>query len=174
MVLGISFGSVLGVTAGILHLFNHALMKGALFMAMGCVMYSVGSVRIEKMAGLGKVMPWTMAAFVGGGLSLIGVPLTVGFVSKWYLVQAALEAGMWPVAVVVMIGSLMALVYIWKVVEVAYFQQAEEGHGIREAPLSLLIPTWALVVASFYFGIDASTTASIATRAAEALLGVTP
>jgi multicomponent Na+:H+ antiporter subunit D len=174
MVLGISFGSVLGVTAGILHLFNHALMKGALFMAMGCVMYSVGSVRIEKMAGLGKVMPWTMAAFVGGGLSLIGVPLTVGFVSKWYLVQAALEAGMWPVAVVVMIGSLMALVYIWKVVEVAYFQQPEEGHGLREAPLSLLIPTWTLVVASFYFGIDASTTASIATRAAEALLGVTP
>jgi len=172
MVLGISFGSVLGVTSGILHLFNHALMKGALFMAMGCVMYSVGSVRIEKMAGLGKVMPWTMAAFVGGGLSLIGVPFTVGFVSKWYLVQAALEQGMWPVAAVVMVGSLMALVYIWKVVEVAYFQAADPDHQIREAPLSMLVPTWVLVLASFYFGIDASTTASIATRAAETLLGV--
>lgn len=174
MVLGISFGSVLGVTAGILHLFNHALMKGALFMAMGCVMYRVGSVRIEKMAGLGRAMPWTMAAFVGGGLSLIGVPLTVGFVSKWYLVQAALEAGMWPVAVVVMVGSLMALVYIWKVIEVAYFQKAPTAHDLREAPLSLLVPTWTLVVASFYFGIDASGTAGIAIRAAEALLGVTP
>ena len=62
MVLGISFASVLGVTAGIIHLFNHALMKGALFMAMGCIMYSVGSVHIDKMAGLGKKMPWTMAA----------------------------------------------------------------------------------------------------------------
>ena len=174
MVLGISLGSVLGITAGILHMFNHALMKGALFMAMGCVMYRVGSVRIEKMAGLGKAMPWTMAAFVGAGLSLIGVPLTVGFVSKWYLVQAALERGLWPVASVVLIGSLMAVVYIWKVVEVAYFQSADPDHQVREAPLSLLLPTWALVLASFYFGIDASTTAGIATRAAEALLGVMP
>ena len=120
MILGISLASVTGLTAAILHLFNHAMIKGALFMAMGCVMYSVGSVRIEKMAGLGKAMPWTMAAFVGAGLSLIGVPLTVGFVSKWYLVQAALERGMWPVAVAVLIGSLMAVVYIWKVVEVAF------------------------------------------------------
>ncbi|SVA17119.1 uncharacterized protein METZ01_LOCUS69973, partial [marine metagenome] len=77
MVLGISFASVLGLTAGILHLFNHALMKGALFMSMGCVMYRVGSVRLERMNGLGRAMPWTMAAFVVGGLSLIGVPLTV-------------------------------------------------------------------------------------------------
>ncbi|NNF14610.1 MAG: monovalent cation/H+ antiporter subunit D family protein [Gemmatimonadetes bacterium] len=170
MVLGISFGSVLGVTAGLLHIFNHALMKGALFMAMGCVMYRVGSVQLSKMAGLGKKMPWTMAAFVGGGLSLIGVPLTVGFISKWYLVQAALEQGNWLVAGLVMIGSLMALVYIWKVVEVAYFQEADSDVEIREAPLSLLIPTWVLVIASFWFGIDASTTAQVATDAAELLL----
>ncbi|MDX1493204.1 MAG: monovalent cation/H+ antiporter subunit D family protein [Longimicrobiales bacterium] len=171
MVLGISFGTVLGVTAGILHLFNHALMKGALFMAMGCVMYRIGSVQLSKMAGLGKTMPWTMAAFVGAGLSLIGVPLTVGFVSKWYLVQAALEQGNWPVAAVVMIGSLMALIYIWKVVEVAYFQEADPDHEIREAPLSLLIPTWVLVIASFWFGIDATTTSTVATEAARLLVG---
>jgi multicomponent Na+:H+ antiporter subunit D len=174
MVLGISFGSVVGVAAGIIHLFNHALMKGALFMAMGCVMYSIGSVRIEKMAGLGKKMPWTMAAFVGGGLSMIGVPLTVGFVSKWYLVQAALAQGRWFVAALVMIGSLMALIYVWKVVEVAYFQEADPDHEIREAPLTLLVPTWALVAASFWFGIDASTTADVAIRAAETLVGGLP
>jgi multicomponent Na+:H+ antiporter subunit D len=174
MVLGISFGSVIGVTAGIIHLFNHALMKGALFMAMGCVMYSIGSVRIEKMAGLGKKMPWTMAAFVGGGLSMIGVPLTVGFISKWYLVQAALAQDRWFVAALVMVGSLMALIYVWKVVEVAYFQEADPDHEIREAPLTLLVPTWALVIASFWFGIDASTTADVATRAAETLIGVLP
>lgn len=172
MVLGISFASVLGVAAGILHLFNHALMKGALFMAIGCVFYSVGSVRLSAMSGLGKKMPWTMAAFVAGGLSIIGVPLTVGFISKWYLVTAALEQGLWPVAVVVMIGSLLALIYIWKVVEVAYFGEADGDAEIREAPLGMLVPTWVLVVANFYFGIDASLTAGVATRAAEALLGV--
>ena len=172
MVLGISFASVLGLTAGILHMFNHALMKGALFMAMGCVMYRVGSVRIESMNGLGRAMPWTMAAFVAGGLSIIGVPLTVGFISKWYLIQAALEQGLWPVAVVVLVGSLLAVVYIWKVVEVAYFRDVDPDAGITEAPLSLLIPTWALVVANFWFGIDASATVGVAQRAAELLLRV--
>jgi multicomponent Na+:H+ antiporter subunit D len=171
MVLGISFASVLGLTAGILHLFNHALIKGALFMSMGCVMYRVGSVRLERMHGLGRVMPWTMAAFVVGGLSLIGVPLTVGFISKWYLVQAALEQGMWPVAGVVLLGSLLALMYVWKVVEVAYFHEADPELGISEAPLSLLVPTWVLVLSNLYFGINARDSVGIATRAAEVLLG---
>jgi len=174
MVLGISLASVFGVAAGILHLFNHALMKGALFMVMGCVMYRVGSVRLEAMAGLGKTMPFTMAAFVLGGLSLIGVPLTVGFVSKWYLVLAALEQGLWPLAVVVLFGSLLAVIYVWKVVEVAYFRPPPDGEGIREAPLSLLVPTWALVLANLFFGIDAKLTAGVALRAAQSLLGVGP
>jgi multicomponent Na+:H+ antiporter subunit D len=172
MVLGISLVSVFGVAAGILHLFNHALIKGALFMAMGCVMYSVGSVHLEDMAGLGKRMPFTMAAFVLGGLSLIGVPLTVGFISKWYLVQAALEQGLWPVAVVVLLGSLLAAVYVWKVVEVAYFRPVPEGRTVSEAPMSLLIPTWILVLANLYFGIDAKLTSGVAIKAAEMLLGV--
>ena len=171
MVLGISFASVLGLTAGILHLFNHALMKGALFMSMGCVMYRVGSVRLERMNGLGRAMPWTMAAFVVGGLSLIGVPFTVGFISKWYLVQAALEQGMWPVAGAGLLGSLLALMYVWKVVEVAYFREADPELGISEAPLSLLVPTWVLVLGNLYFGINASDSVGIATRAAEVLLG---
>ena len=172
MVLGISFASVLGLTAGILHLFNHALMKGALFMSMGCIMYRVGSVRLEQMNGLGRAMPWTMAAFVVAGLSLRGVPLTVGFVSKWYLVQAALEQGMWPVAGVVLLGSLLALMYVWKVVEVAYFREVDPELGISESPLSLLAPTWVLVLGNLYFGINASDSVGVATRAAEMLLGV--
>ena len=172
MILGISFVSVTGLTAALLHLFNHALMKGALFMVMGCVMYRVGSVRIERMAGLGKQMPWTMAAFVAGGLSLVGVPLTVGFISKWYLVLGALENGMWPVAVLVLIGSLLAVVYIWKVVEMAYFHDPlPDQIEISEAPLSLLIPTWALILANVYFGIDASLTTGVAGRAAQLLMG---
>jgi len=172
MILGISLSSVTGLTAGLLHLFNHALMKGALFMAVGAVMYRVGSVRLEAFRGLGRKMPWTMAAFVGGGLSLIGVPLTVGFVSKWFLVLGALEKGMWPVALLVVLGSLLALVYIWKVVEIAYFQAFEGDPATREAPLGLLAPMWILVVLSFYFGTHATFTAGVARRGAELLLGV--
>jgi NADH:ubiquinone oxidoreductase subunit 2 (subunit N) len=76
-------------------------------------------------------MPWTMAAFVAGGLSLIGVPLTVGFISKWYLVLAAIELGWWPVVAVIIVGSLLAVIYIWRVVEVAYLQPAETPSAAR-------------------------------------------
>ncbi|MEX2571885.1 MAG: monovalent cation/H+ antiporter subunit D family protein [Gemmatimonadota bacterium] len=173
MILGISVGSATGLTAGIVHLFNHALMKSALFLALGCVVYRIGSVHLSQLAGLGRQMPWTMAAFSLGGLSLIGVPLTVGFISKWYLIVSVLEVGWWPVAVLIVFSSLLAVVYIWRVVEAAYFLPAPEGRGvIREAPLSLLIPTWTLILANLYFGIDATLTAGVAGRAAAALLGI--
>ncbi len=174
MILGISLATVTGLTASLLHLFNHALMKGALFMALGAVMYQVGSVRIEAMRGIAKKMPWTMAAFVAGGFSIIGVPSTVGFVSKWFLVLGAVEEGMWLVAAVVLGGSLLSVVYVWRVVEVAYFHDYVGDLDLREAPLSLLVPTWALVVANFYFGIDATFTSDVARGAAEVLLGVGP
>jgi len=172
MVLGIAMANVSGVTAGIIHMFNHALTKGGLFMAMGCVMYVTGSVRLSDMAGLGKRMPLTMAAFVAGGLSLIGMPLSVGFISKWYLIQAALEKGWWPVAVLIVLSSLLAVIYIWRVVEVAYFTPAPEGKDVvTEAPMSMIIPMFVLIGASYYFGIDATTTLDIAHSAAEVLVG---
>ena len=172
MILAISLASVTGLAAGIVHLFNHALMKGTLFLALGCVVYRIGSTEIERMAGLGRRMPWTMASFVIGGLSLIGVPLTVGFISKWYLILGALERGWWPVAVLILITSLLAVIYIGRVVEAAYFRTVPKGlETVREAPLSLLVPTWILTAANLYFGIDASLTTGVAFRAAELLLG---
>ncbi len=172
MILGVAMANVSGVTAGIIHLFNHAVTKGGLFMAMGCIMYVIGSVRLDDMKGLGKRMPWTMAAFVAGGLSLIGVPLTAGFISKWYLIQGALENGWWPIAVLIVLSSLLAVIYIWRVVEVAYFQAPPEGHeAVTEAPLSMLVPMFILIGATYYFGIDATTTLDIAESAAEVLIG---
>ncbi len=173
MVLGIGMASTLGLTAALLHMFNHALMKGALFMALGCIAIRFGSAQLTVFRGLGRRMPFTMAAFVAGALSLIGVPLTVGFISKWYLVLAAGELGWWPIVAVIMIGSLLAVVYTWRVVEVAYLQPADSTERC-EAPLSLLIPTWILVLANFWFGIDTRMTVGIAERAAAMLSGMTP
>ncbi len=171
VVLGLSFDNATGIAAGIIHLFNHALMKGSLFMVLGAVMYRVGSVQLNDMAGLGKDMPLTMAAFFIAGLSLIGVPLTVGFVSKWYLIQAALENGWWPIAILIVISSLLAVVYIWRIIEVIYFTPANpEAQEVREAPISLLLPTWILLSAVIYFGIDATTALNIAIAAADTLL----
>ncbi|MEX1257938.1 MAG: monovalent cation/H+ antiporter subunit D family protein [Gemmatimonadota bacterium] len=176
MILGISFGSVTGLTAATLHMFNHAIMKGALFMAVGCMVYRLESSRIEDLAGVGRRMPLTMGAFLIGGLSIIGVPLTAGFISKWYLVLGAIERGWWPVAAVVLFGSLLAVIYIWRIVEVAYFRAPADGTATErvEAPLLLLVPTWILALANLYFGIDASLTTSAASAAASAVLGGGP
>lgn len=172
MVLGIGIASVVGLTGGIVHLFNHALMKCALFLVMGCVFYRIHSVNISDFAGLGRRMPMTMAAFVVAGLSLIGVPLTVGFISKWYLIQAAIEKGWWVIAALIVASSLLAVIYVWRVVEVAYFRPRPEGAPeVTEAPVALLVPTWIMALASVYFGIDATRTVGVARAAAEMLLG---
>jgi multicomponent Na+:H+ antiporter subunit D len=175
IMLGVSFGSVTGLTAGIVHLFNHALMKSALFLAVGCIYLRISSVQLDDLSGLGKRLPATSFAFVLGGLGLVGVPLTVGFISKWYLILGALERGWWPVAVLVLISSLMALVYIWRFVEIAYFRPVPEGaQAIEEAPLSMQIPMWLLLALSIGFGVQTSLTADIAQRAALWLLGGAP
>jgi multicomponent Na+:H+ antiporter subunit D len=175
MVLGISLASTTGVIAATLHVFNHALMKGVLFLALGAVVYRIGGVSLRDFSGLGRRMPWTMASIVLGGLSLIGVPPTAGFITKWYLLLGTLEQGLWPVAVLVLIGSLLALLYVWKLVEAAYFEPVPEGaETVREAPWSMLLPIWLLVGANIYFGIHTEVTVGLATQAANELMGLQP
>ena len=175
IVLGISLASKTGLTAALVHLFNHALMKGGLFLTLGCIFLRLGSVQIADLHGLGRRMPFTMLAFVIAGLSMIGLPLTVGFVSKWTLILAAFERGWWPLAVFVLLTSLLAATYVWRVVEAAYLHAPpSDADQTKEAPLELLVPTWVLVGACVYFGIDTSLTLGVAGRAAEFLLGLAP
>ena len=170
MALGIGLANTYGITAAILHLFNHALMKGALFLALGVIVLRVGSSSLSDFKGMGRRLPWTMAALVAGGISLIGVPPSVGFLSKWYLVLATLENDLWPVAVLVLIGSLLSVIYVWKLVETAYFAQPTDQTTLKEAPLSMLLPLWLLVFANFYFGINTDLTVGLATESAHSLM----
>ena len=178
MIVGFSMSTNAGLSAMLLHVFNHALMKGALFLALGAVMLRVGSTQLKDFQGLGRQMPLTMAAIVVGGLSLIGVPLTVGFVSKWYLVVAALEKGWWPVAGLVLLASLLAVVYVWRIVETAYFKAPlapiAGKERVKEAPMAFLLPVWMLVSANVYFGLDTRLSVEVATAAAQSLFGVAP
>lgn len=175
MALGMGFASAAGITAALIHLFNHALMKGALFMAIGAIIYRIGACRMEQIHGLGKAMPWTFGAIVIGGLSLIGVPGTAGFVSKWYLMTAALEQAAWISAAVILFGSLLAVVYVGKLIEALYFKPVTDaGKLVTEAPMLLLVPTWALVLANLYFGLDTTLTVGVAEKAAAVLGGVKP
>jgi len=170
-VLGLSFNNVSGLTGSLIHLFNHALMKGGLFMILGCVALRVGGTRMEHMRGLGKRMPLTAFGFVLGGLGMIGVPLTAGFISKWYLVIGAFEAGLWWVAVIVLIASLLALGYIWRVIEVAYFYEPLDDER-QEAPLGMLLPAWAMIIGSVIFGVWTSPLLHIASGAATSFIEV--
>lgn len=176
MLLGLSFATVEGLTASLVHVFNHALMKGALFMAVACVVLRAGSHSIHAFEGLAKRMPFTTWAFLISGLSLIGVPLTVGFISKWYLLEAAFAAGHWYAGFLIVASSLIALVYIGRVAEVMLLREpATDGRyaiPAKDAPLSMLIPMWVLVAANIYFGVRTDLTGGLAERAAAALMTV--
>lgn len=174
MTLGLGLANESGLTGGLVHLFNHALMKGGLFLVAACVVYRVGSESISELRGLGRRMPLTMAAFVVGGLSLIGVPGTVGFVSKWYLVLGALDREWYAVAFLILLSSLLAVVYVWRVVEVMFFQDGAESATREEVPPSMWIPTWVLIGATIFFGFNTSLTAGVASDAAAMLFGGSP
>lgn len=170
MLVGMTLLSHAGLMASIIHLFNHAVSKAALFMIAGVYVMQAGTTSIRDLRGIGRDMPWTTAAFTVGGFSLVGVPFTVGFVSKWYLVQAALTEGWWPIAILIVAASLLAFAYVWRFIEAAYLSDVPEGVTRKEAPLSMLIPIWALAGASLFFGVDAQLTSEAASRAANALI----
>ncbi len=170
ILLGIAFLSETGVTAAIVHLFNHGITKAALFMAVGAYVFSAKGTFYDTLQGMGRQMPLTSAAVVVGGLSLIGVPGTAGFISKWVLVEAALEKGWWPVALLIVLSSLLAVIYVWRVLEVLYMQPAPESSTVREAPMSMVIPIWIGALACIYFGLDTDVTLTAARTAAQGLL----
>jgi len=170
MLLGIAFITQTGLTAALVHLFNHGITKAALFMVVGIFVMKIGSTYYDDLQGMGKKLPWTCFAFVLAGISLIGVPGTAGFVSKWVLIEASLELGWWYIAVAVVLSSLLAVVYVWRVVEVLYLKSPVVDYRASEAPLSMLIPCWILAIICIWFGFNTSLTLGAANVAAEALL----
>ncbi|EDM78584.1 NADH dehydrogenase/oxidoreductase [Plesiocystis pacifica SIR-1] len=171
IVLGFSLANQDGVTASVIHIFNHAVIKGGMFMAIGAVALRMGGTSVDDIKGIGKRMPLTAAAFTVGGCGLIGVPLTAGFVSKWYLVVGTMQEGYWYLAFVVLLGGVLALIYVWRLIEMIWFHEpVDPDKEVEEAPLSMLIPMWILIGASVFFGVNASWTADSAAAAARLLL----
>jgi multicomponent Na+:H+ antiporter subunit D len=130
-------------------------------------------VRLPDLGGVAKRMPWTSAAFIVAGFSLIGIPGTAGFITKWYLITAALEQGSLGIALVaiLVISSLMAVIYIWRIVETIYFAEpTADLSAVREAPLMMLVVTGAVALANLYFGLVPEVPVSLASSAAETLL----
>ena len=173
MVLAISFNSIAGITAALVHMFNHAIIKTTLFMCVGSIGYKFNTLSIDRLNGTGKLMPWTMAIFMIAGLSLIGVPLTAGFISKWYLIQASLEQGLWIIALVILVASLLAVIYVWRVAESIYFKPLTAATGLSgNGRLSGIMAALSVLAAlNLFFGLNTALTAGIAEQAAAFLLG---
>jgi multicomponent Na+:H+ antiporter subunit D len=170
--LGIGVDNQASLTGSITHLLNHGITKGAIFVLLGAVaLRSRGvSMSVDSLAGLGTRMPLTAFGLVIAGLSLIGVPGTAGFVSKWYLILGALERGLWWLVAVIVAASLIAVVYVWRVVEVAYLRPAREDSPRGEAPAGMLAAALGMVLLCVYFGFETSFSVGGAREAAELLL----
>lgn len=160
MVGGVWLANRLGITGAILHIVNDALMTLCLFLVAGIVVYKTGGHRLDDLRGLYKKMPFTMTAFTAVALSMIGVPPTVGFFSKWYMVLGAVEAGQWHFLAALIFSSLINAVLFFRVIEIAYFGTTSEqpGHGrlttkIDEAPASMLVPVLAVSVSLIVVGV---------------------
>lgn len=172
IVLGVAIANEVSMSGSLLHVMNHALMKCSLFFVVGALVYRIGIEDISAFEGMGRKMPFTMAAFTIGALSMIGLPLTVGFVSKWYLVLGALKADLWIIVAVILVSSLLTAVYFWRVVEKIYFKEPSAGAlEIVEAPIGMVAPAFVMALFCLVFGIFTQLPLSITNKAAVMLLG---
>jgi multicomponent Na+:H+ antiporter subunit D len=174
IIAGFSLATPDGISAGYLHMINHAVTKAALFAAAGVLLARLGSVDLAALSGLGRRMPWTFAGILLAGLGLVGLPPTAGFVSKWALAQALLERGQWFVLAAVLVSSLLAAVYVGRIVEIAWFREPVEAPPPRSSAPAMTAMTWLLVVMSLYFGASPVVPAALADHAAATLAGAAP
>lgn len=173
--LGASLGTTAGLTAAFLHLAAQVLIKAAMFMAVGGLATQTRAVRLADFAGSGRQAPWTMTAFAIGAFSLAGVPLTLGFLSKFRLIEAAVSAGEVWIVVALAAGSVLSIIYIGRILEVMFFRQPNpETSPVAEAPLGALLPLWLLALASVWLGVDGAGLEVLARASAAGLLGVAP
>ena len=173
MILGIALITELGLAASLIHIFNHAFIKVGLFLAVTAIIYSYGTDSIERLAGMAKTSPFTFVLFLISGLSIIGVPLTSGFISKWYLIKASLEAGYWGLVVIIVFSSVLAIIYIGRVIEAAYFKPEATNTAAlnnKKMPYLLFLSLFIFSFINIYLGIETSLNVDMAFQIAHELI----
>lgn len=151
------------MVGGILHIANHAFSKITLFFCAGSLYAAAHKTEVSQLSGIGKKMPWTMAAFFIGSLSMIGVPPAAGFTSKWYLVLGSMEAHQIPILVVLLASTVLNAAYFLPITYKAFFEREDEsgGHGhsdhghheeVREIPF-IMVPLVVTAIISLLIGI---------------------
>ena len=168
--LAFSMNDQSGITAGFIHIFNHALIKGGLFMAIGYFAFSSQDrVTLSSINGYGQKYPITSFALLICGVSLIGIPLTNGFVSKLYLFQALYYNHMFITIALVAISSALAVIYFWKIVESLWFSSIKTK-VVSEDP-AIYIPLWIVAISIIIFGVFSAPIVELANMASINLFG---
>lgn len=148
--LGLGLGNISAQVGAYLHILAHALAKAALFVAVGV---AAAAGRGTGLGAIGRAMPVTAASAVAAALSLIGVPPSAGFFSKWYLLRGAVEAGQYVAAVVVLVGGLLAAAYAYRLTERVWFPDRDDGTGTAEASPRVLVGLAVLAGAGLVVGL---------------------
>ena len=146
----------LSIVGAALHIAVHAFGKITLFFAAGSIYTAAHKTEVSQLDGIGRRMPWTMGAFAIGALSMIGVPPTAGFISKWYILHGALDSGQMLAVAVIIASTLLNAGYFLPIIYAAFFKKpkgnSDDDHG--EAPLAIVITlsiTAAATVLLFFF-----------------------
>jgi multicomponent Na+:H+ antiporter subunit D len=148
IILGVALLDNTGVLGGIIHIVNHGFSKITLFFCAGAIYVAHHKKKISDMAGIGYAMPFTMGAFALASLSMIGAPPVAGFVTKWYLLNGALEIRNIPIVIVLLVSTILNAGYFVPITIRAFFEGKKERWSrkdIHEAPLTMVVP---LVLAS--------------------------
>lgn len=157
IILGVALLTPAGIDGGLIHIVNHGFSKITLFFCAGAIYIAAHKKYISEMSGLGRSMPFTFGAFAVASLSMIGAPPVAGFVTKWYLLVGAMEAHQVGILLILITSTVLNVGYFAPVTYKAFFGKRPEGEveeGIKEAPLSMLIPILIAVTISVIIGIN--------------------
>jgi len=175
MFLGLGLGTPLGIIAGLLHCLNHGLFKGGLFLGAGSVQHATGTREMDKLGGLRRRMPKTATLWMISAAAIAGVPLFNGFVSKWLIYTAALDAGFVMPALIAWIVSIMTMFVMLKATSAIFL--GDEGVAsvkAHESPRTMLIGSGVLAAGCVVLGIAPQLAINYAVAPALASMDLVP
>lgn len=142
IILGAALLTPSSIKGAVMHIVIHAFGKITLFFTAGAIFVASKKKKISELNGIGKQMPFTMAAFTIASLSMIGIPPAAGFLSKWYLFLGSIEADQMPIVLVLATSSILNACYFLPIVYAAFFKELPPGEKpvIREAPAFMVVP----------------------------------
>jgi NADH-quinone oxidoreductase subunit M len=141
MLLGIMVASPMGVSGGLLHVFNYATNQAVLFLAVTAVLYRTGTTDLDRLGGLVTRMPLSFLAMLIGIIGLAGLPPMNGFVSKWLVYKSLIDNGMPLLFLAAAIGTLGTILSVYKLIHNTFLGQLRLEHqDVKEVPWSMSVP----------------------------------